>query len=588
MAERRRDRRLDAVRGDPFVRPSIERNAGGAAWPVVAEWAKIATILAVAVMFTVRLMGPSDLWEKTQPKTIGYTTDIVVNGRFVLPMEHGTIPASKPPLYNWLAAPAVAILGTQSEFAHRLPSIVAMIGCIAIVVVVGRRVVPGDPAAGRALGWLAALMLPANLTLFKLSTLARPDMVLTFWMLAGWAAATIVLIDARQGRRATSAALLFWLCVAMGGLTKGPPVLVLLLYALVAARPVGGAWSATRHFGWWWGVPLAVAPTAAWLLAAAQIDANHVIQRLLLDEVWGRVAGTGPLGRPGGPIVLLTGVAHMPLYFLGRSAPWSVFAILGALWLFSKDESGERHWRSLTRSESSARLDGRWLVAAVIMTATVLFFFSLSAGKRADYIAPAYPVAAIIAAAWLLHAPPRLGRRWPWFAPLLALFPLVATSIAEMGRWRNPGRSFIVSRESFLAATHAELRQLPLDLVMHGTGENDMQALLGVSVPDDDASLIAALSRREAIWLISAVDDFSIAELPYFEPDPASERQLESDLESPAEASVEARTRLDLTAIGPWRIEPRARFAPTPHSERTAWPPSLTLYLLLPADPPGS
>ena len=48
--------------------------------------------------------------DQAQPKTVSYTTDIIANGRWILPIELGEHKATKPPLYNWLAAPAVKAL----------------------------------------------------------------------------------------------------------------------------------------------------------------------------------------------------------------------------------------------------------------------------------------------------------------------------------------------------------------------------------------------------------------------------------------------------------------------------------------------
>jgi len=520
-----------------------DRGSRGSAWTAVAEWAKLATVIMLAAMFAARLVGPSDAWDQTQPLTMGYTTDIVVHarsdpGRFVLPRDHGTNPATKPPLYNWIAAPFVAVLGAPSEIAHRMPSLLSMLACVALVVLVGRRISPDDPARARAIGWLAALMLPANYTLFKLGALVRPDMLLTFWLVAGWIAATTVLVGERRGHRREWAVLGFWLCVAMAGLTKGPPALVLPLYALVAARPVGGSFAAARRFGWWWGLPLAAAPTGLWLLAAAQIDVEHVMGRLLHDEIWGRATGTGPLGRKGGPIVWVTGLAHMPLYFLVRSVPWSIAAIIGAIWLLEREDRSQRRWRAISRGAST--IDGRWIVAAALMAATVLLLFTLSAGKRADYIAAAYPPAAILASSWLLLGRPYIGRRRPWLAPVAAAIVIGAMAMAELSQLSDPGRSFVRERSAFLDAVNKRTRAIPLDVVFHLTGENELQALVGASEPDDDQALMAALSRGEPFWLLAPI--------------------------------------VPSATIAPgWNFEERARFAPDPDAPRTGWPSVLLL-----------
>ncbi|MEE9608696.1 MAG: hypothetical protein V3U03_13225, partial [Myxococcota bacterium] len=80
------------------------------------------SIAALVWAVAARVSGPSDLWDQTQPRTVSYTTDILVNGgsHWILPMEPGRRPATKPPLYNWMAAPAVKLLGFPSELGHKL------------------------------------------------------------------------------------------------------------------------------------------------------------------------------------------------------------------------------------------------------------------------------------------------------------------------------------------------------------------------------------------------------------------------------------------------------------------------------------
>ena len=101
-------------------------------------WARRYAVLAVAALLCVlaaRILGPSDAWDQTQQTTIAYTTDMLVNGRWVVPADRNGKPATKPPLYNWMAAPAVAASGYSSELAHKLPSVIGLGLCFVAVVV---------------------------------------------------------------------------------------------------------------------------------------------------------------------------------------------------------------------------------------------------------------------------------------------------------------------------------------------------------------------------------------------------------------------------------------------------------------------
>src|SRR6185503_81222 len=111
-----------------------------------------------------RIAGPCDLWNQTQQRTISYTTDIIVHGigpegsweHWILPVEAGAMPATKPPMYNWIAVPFVRLLGFSSEMAHKFPSIIALSACWLIIVRIGRTV---DEGGDERLGWLAGLIL---------------------------------------------------------------------------------------------------------------------------------------------------------------------------------------------------------------------------------------------------------------------------------------------------------------------------------------------------------------------------------------------------------------------------------------------
>ncbi|MCH8152894.1 MAG: hypothetical protein IH830_11050 [Planctomycetes bacterium] len=108
------------------------------------SWRRALVVCSMAALLwsiAARVLGPSDVWDQTQPKTVSYTTDIIVNGghHWILPMECAEYPATKPPLYNWLAVPMVKVLGFSSDLAHKFPSVIALCLCWLAVVRLGRR-----------------------------------------------------------------------------------------------------------------------------------------------------------------------------------------------------------------------------------------------------------------------------------------------------------------------------------------------------------------------------------------------------------------------------------------------------------------
>lgn len=384
--------------------------------------ARLALLLLLLALLAARSCAPSDLWDQTQPRTIAYTVDMVVHGgsAWILPLDGEGVPATKPPLYNWIAAPFVAIFGRDCELAHKMPGVLALAALCVLVAIAGRSVRVGPSSMrrdasddGQIVGLLAAAMLLGSPAIFKLGYLARPDMLLVFWLALAWWAATRLIVGPRP-RSVTAWRLAFWGAVVAAAWTKGPPALLPIVFALVLARMVQGRFGALRELGAVWAVP-SIALACGWPLAAYTIDPGHVVDQLWGNEFAGRVTGAGPEGGGRGAIEIVTGLPKMPLYFIARFAPWSIVAIVAMVALLGPVRSRRPR-------------DPTWPVVCSAATWTVLtlVLFSFSSGKRADYIAPAFPAAAILAAWWVCDAiGARRGTR-PVFAGAATLVALMA------------------------------------------------------------------------------------------------------------------------------------------------------------------
>lgn len=463
-----------------------DASAADAAGRVLSSrWRTILAICAVVAltwMIAARVFGPSDLWDQTQPKTVSYTTDIIVNGRWVLPVERGEYPATKPPLYNWLAAPAVWTMGFDSEIAHKLPSMAALFVCWAGLILLGRRMLPEH---GGAVGYLAAMAFVSGYTIFKLGYLARPDMVLTAWLFLGWVVGTKLLMGiAESPRRSASSRFLltlaFWVCVGLAGLTKGPAAIVLPAFLIIGGKVLTGRWRAGFQLGWWWGVPLSLAMVGLWVWGVWLVDPEHLKTELWYNEIWGRITGTGPEGSKEGLTGWLKGLAHMPLYYVARSAPWSVLSIMGMVELVRKDprpgQSG-RIWRSTGSG-------GYWMMSAMLMALVVVGLFTLSSSKRADYIAPAFAPGALLAGWWLMRARPRLGLHLPWVGPLACIISLATMTLVNQQDPAAPERGFGDQIMVFARQARAAIEEDPAPIVFWNAGATHLQAMLGASEKD--------------------------------------------------------------------------------------------------------
>jgi 4-amino-4-deoxy-L-arabinose transferase-like glycosyltransferase len=451
------------------------------------RWLFAAAAVLLATLVVARTPGPSDLWDQTQPRTIAYTVDMLVHGgsSYLLPRDAADLPATKPPLYNWLALPAIAIAGRDNAIAHRLPSLLALLLTLLVTAAIGERIRLG-------VGALAVCMLLASYPIFKLGLLARPDMLLVLFLLCGWWSAT-VLVTSREGGWLPRA--VFWFSFVLAAWTKGPPALLLPLHALLAARCLAGSWGQVTRLGLRWS-PVAVLLALGWPLAVLLIDRQHALHQLLGAEVLSRIAGRGPEGHGRGAMGLLTGVLDMPGYMLIRFFPWSLLALAGAIALFRR--------RRQTRScPGCAELR---LESAVLWVLLVIVCFTLSSGKRADYLAPAYPMAAILAAWWLCDAMKILRR--PMVVVVSSTLVMAAVCMGSLRARAAPSGVLesITAIERFTRGERVVMEALaPEDLLLiRGTPAEHLAALLGSGRPRDSSSagVLEALAAGRTVRLV--------------------------------------------------------------------------------------
>ena len=417
-------------------------------------------LAATVALVLLRLTGPGDLWDQTQPRTIAYTSDMAVRGgeAWILAKDSDGVPATKPPLFNWLAVPGAWTFGTHLDWVHKLPSLAALLVTIAVVVRLGERIRP-------SLGWFAATMLVACPGAWKLAYLARPDMVLTACLTVSWGAAAVALTSPREvaERCRPGLAVAFWLGAILAAWTKGPPAVFAPIGAVAACLVVHRSIQPLRRLGFAWGSLAFLLLGPLWLLAAWRIDPEHAFRTLWLDEIALRAVGEGEGHEP----VVLPGIVETaidsPFYFVTRFAPWSILAILGGLALLDRRDDAERSGSD--RLARWRRVDGGTLVMqAAIFAALVVFAFALSRGKRADYLLPAYPAAALVAAWWALDDRFSPFRRKPWAIGVVALAVTLVNDAFDR-RGRDLPRAATDAFDALVAkagASRAERPDLPI------------------------------------------------------------------------------------------------------------------------------
>jgi 4-amino-4-deoxy-L-arabinose transferase-like glycosyltransferase len=407
-------------------------------------------IFAVANVYYGRVViGPADLYRKDQCKTMSYTVDMVLNGRFSLPRDVIFQPATKPPLYNWLAAAGVALTGQFGEYAQKWPSILSALAVSGLVFAFCRRRFASVMDAQHALmlAFFASAIWICTKATVLLVYIARPDMVQALCLIGAWYAANEAL-DLPDKRSARKWAVWFWLATTAAALAKGPAAVYPMLYALLAAPLVFGNWRKLKHLYWHFGLPALLGSVGLWLLCAYLQDAQHVTGVLLGTEVYKRIASSNPEGfvKPwyfaiqwwtsqntywswlaiGSMVVgLLGSIRNMTS---GRASPQSQTFTLegvekGRGELLDYDSARAREPNPVVRFLNHLRLrdtDGLFTGPsgmATLWVFVVVGCLSIPADKRQDFLLPAHPASAILAAHFVIF----LVSRFDWMRFVLPL-----------------------------------------------------------------------------------------------------------------------------------------------------------------------
>lgn len=298
----------------------------------------------------------------------------------------------KPPLYFWLGAATLGVLG-PSEGATRLPSLITSAAMLWLIFITARLLF------GSTVAWLAALIAGSSASMLAISGLAALDAI------AGCCAtgmiASFVHGFAAGARRPRAWRHAFFAFLGLGMLAKGPVVLVLGVMPVVLYL----AWS--RQLAWLGRLPwasgsvLALAIAAPWYVAAERENPGfwryffyqeHILRYLTSEygDLYGKARKS------------VYGVSWAMLAL--SVFPWCLF-VLG-----SWRRAAER-----VRALLKARTDWRWLIAFWAVAGAV--FFTPARSVLPTYLFPSLGGIALLLA---LEVDRVLRHEDRWRAALLA------------------------------------------------------------------------------------------------------------------------------------------------------------------------
>ncbi len=337
-----------------------------------------------AVLFLCNLGGAHDLWAPDEPYFAEGAREMLIDGRWLVPHVNGVMSTDKPPLFFWAIALLSLPVGGVTHWTARLPSALAALGTVLLVMRLGRRF------GGERVAWLAGLTVCTTLMFWEKARWTQIEALLCFLVWAALSAFEAWRAGDASGRRA---GLLFWLAAALAVLAKGPVGMLLPLGIAVVTL----AWD--RQLGRW----REFAPVSGPVAFAAVVGLWMIAATLGSDgaySVWGALKEHF-IDRG------IHGLHHRqpPWYYLevlpAHLMPWTGL-VPGALVLA---------WRRRRKSD-------RFLFVVALF---VMVFFSLSTEKRHLYTLPAVPALALMIALLIDSlTPPRpqnaspspIDRRW--------------------------------------------------------------------------------------------------------------------------------------------------------------------------------
>jgi len=346
--------------------------------------------------------------ERAAAQNVGHS------GGLAVPYVQDKPRLNKPPLIYWLQSASAAIFTggkplDDAIWMYRIPGVLCSIGAVAVVWRLALSMYAGVAGVGAAGGVgsrarLIALVGAGSLAISPVVIIdahqARADQLLlltvvfTQWML--W--------KITQGDRRFGVAVLFWLFIALGVISKGP--ITPLVAALTAL-----SWSVLRReWRWMWsmrpllGVVVVGAVVAPWVYAVASHIGFERYWRTIWDETIGRsVEGKeGHWGPPGYHLLLVFFLLWpVSLGIPGAFASfWRTFRNAHASSSAERLDSTRLGFRERLRLACAARPSDAFLLAWIIPGWVV---FELVSTKLPHYTLPLYPALCILASAWLVE-----------------------------------------------------------------------------------------------------------------------------------------------------------------------------------------
>jgi 4-amino-4-deoxy-L-arabinose transferase-like glycosyltransferase len=314
-------------------------------------------------------LGQFGLIGADEPRYAQVAREMLERHDWITPTLDGRPWLEKPPLYYWQAMLIYSVVGV-SDVAARLPSAIDATLLVIAVYLFFRRF-------RRSVEVDAALMTASCAGIIGYSRAASMDMPLT----ATFAIAILAWWSWRESERRLYL-LLFYLCVGLGTLAKGPVAPFLAAVCIVAVAGLCGDWRLIRRTLWLPGILLFLAIAMPWYVAV-QLRNPQFFHEFILEHNLARFS---------------TNLYHHPepfWYYIPVTAlallPWLVFIIAAFI-------QSARAWWSERKAASAPDLELQFRIFCCCWLVLPVIFFSISRSKLPGYILPAIPAGAVLLA----------------------------------------------------------------------------------------------------------------------------------------------------------------------------------------------
>ncbi|MGE0724872.1 MAG: ArnT family glycosyltransferase [Alphaproteobacteria bacterium] len=353
-----------------------------------AGWRPYAALVLLCLCLYLPGMAGLPPFDRDEARFVQATRQMIDSGDYVEIRFQDEARNKKPVGIHWLQAASVGALSSAESRdlrPYRLVSVLGVTGAVLLTFALGAVLFD------RRTALLGAALTAASLIAVVEAHLAKSDAALVAAALAAELGLARLYVAARSGAPPPAgAALLLWAGIGIAGLIKGPVVPAIVGLAVLAL------WIADRRAGaagWLpalrahWGVPLALAIVAPWLILVSTATGGAFVGDAVRSDLLPKlIGGQESHGAPPGYYLLLLAVTLWPA---ALAVPQGLLAA----------------WRG--RAAPAMRLALAWIVPAWLM-------FEAVPTKLPHYVLPLYPTLALLSADALLAG--SAAGRWRWAA----------------------------------------------------------------------------------------------------------------------------------------------------------------------------